>query len=62
MFEFYDPCASCPVPLDSPKCWECKYYNPCSSCPHEMDSAVCWGNDDDCPYHRPNVPKEFLFE
>lgn len=33
MFEFYDPCESCPVPLDSPKCWECKYYDPCSSCP-----------------------------
>ena len=51
MFEFYDPCESCPVPLDSPECWECKYYDPCSSCPYEMHSAACWGNDD-CPYSK----------
>lgn len=25
MFEFYDPCESCPVALDSLKCLECKY-------------------------------------
>ena len=52
MFESYDPCESCPVPLDSPKCWECKYYDdPCSSCPYELHSAACWGNDD-CPYSK----------
>ena len=51
MFDFYDPCESCPVPLDSPKCWECKYFDPCSSCPYELHSAACWGNDD-CPYSK----------
>ena len=25
MFEFHDPCESCPVPLDSPACEHCPY-------------------------------------
>lgn len=53
MFEFYDPCESCSVPLDSEECKSCKY-NECTCCDYckfEKDSAACWGNEK-CPYER----------
>lgn len=53
MFEFYDPCESCSVPLDSEECKSCKYNECtcCDFCQFEKDSAACWGNEK-CPYER----------
>lgn len=53
MFEFYDPCESCPIPLDSQECKYCKYnYGTCCEyCRFEKDSSECWGNEK-CPYER----------
>lgn len=50
MFEFLDPCESCPVPLDSPACEHCPYSKEiCDKCPFDLGSAACWGNGD-CPF------------